>query len=149
MLFALLAGCTGQGVAAMSDGPAPVKVSCDTAKPTTVDQLWTRYLQSASTSGTGGCAFMSCHGGVNGGGGMHFATAKEFVKQTVGVPSSGDPSMMRVKMKAPAESYLFQMLLPDAGERQMPPGGPYLDDQGIAEVLGWICSDGSLPNAGQ
>src|SRR5262249_35685726 len=55
--LALLAGCGGQAPAT-DDGAAP-PASCDVARPTSLDRLWTRYLQSAATTGTGGCAFMT------------------------------------------------------------------------------------------
>jgi hypothetical protein len=139
-----LGACTQQPTAEVTP---PSLLSCDGAHATSIDVLWTRYFQAAAQSGTGGCALMSCHGGVQGGGGMRFSNAAEFVAETVNVRSMGDSSLMRIKMKDPADSYLFQRLLPEAGERRMPPSGPYLDDQGLMDTLGWICG-GDVPDAG-
>jgi len=141
-----LAACTAQHVAATTDA-APAALTCDGAHPTTVDALWDRYLQAAPTTGMGGCAFSSCHGGINGGGGLRFTNAQQFVSDTVDVMATTEANEMRVEMRDPADSYVYKRLLPSAGEERMPPGGPYLDDGALDDVLGWICS-GDSPDGG-
>jgi hypothetical protein len=135
-----LAGCGGAEM--MTPPPAgPSPVTCDGTRPESIDKLWARYLQNAPETSMGGCAFTACHGPpVGGGGGLRFTNAQEFVKATVDVSANTAPGEMRVQMKDPAASYLYMLLLPEAGAKRMPPNGPYLDAAALDEVRGWICS---------
>jgi hypothetical protein len=133
-----LAGCTHQP---MADIAPYVAMSCDASPPMAIEALWNEYLQNAPASGLGGCAFQSCHGGVAGGAGnLHFSDPDSFVAATVGVKAPLEPDMMLVRRGDPMMSYLYQRLLPEAAAGRMPPDGPYLDEEGLGAVVGWICS---------
>jgi hypothetical protein len=140
LLVIAVAGCGG---VEMMPPPAgqPSPITCEGAQPEAVEKLWVRYLQKAPESAMGGCSFTACHGApVGGGGGLRFTNVDEFVKATVDVKANTSPSDMRVEMKDPAGSYLYMLLLPEAGPKRMPPNGPYLDAHALEEVRGWICS---------
>lgn len=143
---ALLALALGWGVSGCDDSPRMARVvpdggsACNGAAATSLDQLWPTYFAAAAPTG---CATAGCHGG--GAGGFSFSTAPEMWAASVGQLSQLDPGMQRVAPGDPLHSYLYLKLLPTASGR-MPLGGPtYLDDAGLAAVLGWICAGAPPP----
>jgi IPT/TIG domain-containing protein len=143
----LVLGSLGSCVLACNDSPPAARfvpgsgsgAACQGASATSFDQLWPSYF--APTAPTG-CATASCHGA--GAGSYAFSTAPEMWAASVGQLSVLDPGMKRVAPGDPLHSYLYLKLLPTADGR-MPLGGPYLDDTGLAAVLGWICAGAPSP----
>ena len=124
-------------MAITADGFMSSALSCSSMPHTTLDDLWTRYLTNAPSSGRGGCAFSGCH--LDGAGGLRFSSPAEFAAATIDVPSSLTPPQKLVAPGDPLDSVVYQRLGDLAGTGQMPLGGPYLDASDLEAVAGWIC----------
>lgn len=139
LLVALVtSGCTVQEQAQTADGFMSSALSCANMPAATLDQLWTRYLTDAPSSGRGGCAISGCH--YDGAGGLRFSSPTEFAAATIDVASSFTPSQKLVVPNDPLNSVLYQRLSDLAGTGEMPLGGPYLSASDLDEVAGWICA---------
>ena len=141
VLVVLLAGCAPS--ASSGEGDAATETHGFTAAPDPLASdaaLGARAAQVfASCGGSGGET--SCHS--TGAGGTYLKLGAN--GDVVGVPSSEDPSMLRVKPGDPAQSYLYEKLL-DVGDYdggRMPLGGPY-DPRLAPFIATWI--DGGAPS---
>jgi hypothetical protein len=136
-LAALLAvGCAGngQGLDAngepLTAGNAPPPLSADFAS--IQDNVFTPICSR-------------CHNGAGAPEGLQLDAAHSYAL-LVGVPSTEEPTVLRVAPGAPDQSYLILKLQGSAGilGAQMPFGGPYLPQSTIDVIRQWI-SDGALP----
>ena len=89
----------------------------------------------------------ACHAGSNAPQGLHLDAANSY-SQLVGVPSVEQPSILRVAVGDPDNSYIIQKLEGHAASgAQMPFGGPPLPASTIAFIRQWI-SAGALRSQG-
>lgn len=86
-----------------------------------------------------GCTTGQCHG-ISMEGGLGLASAGASFSDLVNVPSVGNPSVVRVKPKDAANSYLVQKLQGTAGTR-MPQGLGALDNIDMTNITNWINAD--------
>lgn len=84
------------------------------------------------------CAAIGCHDRLGRQQGMILAAGSAYAN-TVDVPSTEMPSLVRVRPGEPENSYLYRKIrgVGITGER-MPLGGPYLSDAQIRLVRDWI-----------
>ena len=133
-LIAALAACAGRTAIEATDSGADASEGFAASDPLATDaSLGTRA--SEVFVGCGGGAEASCHSVGAGGTYLRLGESGDLV----GVPSSEDPSLLRVKPGSPAESYLWWKLLPDGGYDggRMPLGGPF-DPRLAPFVAQWI-----------
>jgi hypothetical protein len=72
---------------------------------------------------------------------MDMSSADATFNNLVGVPSIQEPALNRVSAGDPDNSYLVQKLEGTAATgRQMPAGGPFLDQAVIDDVRLWIAN---------
>ena len=96
---------------------------------------------------TPSCASAGCHSGPSGNPlptGLDLSNADASLAALVGTPSVQQPTIMRVAVNDPDNSYLIQKLEGIAATgNQMPVGQPALDSAVIAEIRLWI-TNGAL-----
>ncbi|HXG57871.1 MAG TPA: hypothetical protein VNL91_02520 [Thermoanaerobaculia bacterium] len=87
---------------------------------------------------TPNCTAVGCHDRLGRQQGMILVAGSSYAN-TVDVPSSEMPSLMRVRPGDPNNSYLYRKIAGSGitGDR-MPLGGPYLSDAQIRLVRDWI-----------
>ena len=90
----------------------------------------------------------SCHQSAAGEAGLSMPDMETSYANLVGVAAQELPSMNRVSPGDPDNSYLFHKLAGshrdiDGSGARMPFGGPYLDDEMIANVRDWIVAGAS------
>jgi len=86
-----------------------------------------------------GCTTGQCHG-ISREGGLSLASASASFSNLVNVASVGNPNVVRVKPRDPANSYLVQKLQGTAGTR-MPQGLGALDNIDMTNITNWINAD--------
>jgi hypothetical protein len=138
VLTVLLVGCAGNGQGLDSNGnplsagnaPPPLTADFQSIQDNVFTPICTR-----------------CHSGAGAPEGLQLDAAHSYAL-LVGVPSSEDPSVLRVQPGAPDQSYLVLKLQGSPGivGAQMPFGGPYLPQATIDVIRQWI-SDGALQSA--
>ena len=84
------------------------------------------------------CGAIGCHDTLGHQEGQILTVGRAYAN-TVGVPSTQMPSLLRVAPNDPANSYLYRKIAGAGitGDR-MPQGGPYLTDAQIKLVRDWI-----------
>lgn len=81
-----------------------------------------------------------CHAGAAAPAGLRLDAASSYAL-LVGVASAEVPSLQRVKVGSPDDSYLVHKLEGSAAVgARMPLGGPFLDDAAIAVIRQWIAA---------
>lgn len=87
----------------------------------------------------------ACHAGSTAPQGLHLDAANSY-DQLVGVPSVEEPSILRVAIGDPDNSYVIQKLEGHAASgAQMPFGGPPLPASTIAVIRQWISAGALRP----
>ncbi|HWM71231.1 MAG TPA: Ig-like domain-containing protein [Steroidobacteraceae bacterium] len=91
-----------------------------------------------------------CHQGASAPQGLQLDAAHSYA-MLVGVPSSEQPSVLRVEQGDPDSSYIIRKLqnTPGITGQQMPFGGPYLPQSTIDVIRQWITSGAPKPAAAQ
>jgi hypothetical protein len=133
-----LLGCAGNGNGLDADG-RPLTANSTAPEPlaATIDSLQRNIFTPICTK---------CHAGASAPEGLRLDAANSY-NLLVGVASTEVPSIERVKVGDPDNSYIVQKLEGHAAVgAQMPFGGPYLPSTTIAFVRQWI-TDGAQPSA--
>lgn len=138
-----LAGCAPTSAAHDGDGAAPVDAGGFASAPDPLASDASLGVRASEVfAGCGGGAETSCHS--TGAGGTYLKLGPS--GDVVDVPSSEDPTALRVKRGDPSQSYLYVKLL-DAGDYdggRMPLGGPY--DPRLAPFIAcWIDAGAPSP----
>jgi hypothetical protein len=91
-----------------------------------------------------------CHQGASAPQGLQLDAAHSYA-MLVGVPSSEQPSVLRVEQGDPDSSYIIRKLqnTPGITGQQMPFGGPYLPQATIDVIRQWITNGAPKPAAAQ
>ena len=91
-----------------------------------------------------------CHQGASAPQGLQLDAAHSYA-MLVGVPSSEQPSVLRVQQGDPDSSYIIRKLqnTPGITGQQMPFGGPYLPQATIDVIRQWITNGAPKPAAAQ
>lgn len=130
----LAAACAGNGEGLDSSG-RPIGSGPPDGGPLTADfdSIQAHVLTPACTS---------CHAGASAPQGLRLDAGNSY-DLLVGVPSTEQPSLLRVEPGDPGGSYLVQKLEGSASVgARMPLGGPYLDQATIDVMRQWI-TDGA------
>ena len=133
----VLAGCAPTSAGTETDASIRTDSGGFTAPPDPLASdasLGVRTAQIFASCG-GGSGETNCHS--TGAGGTYLTLGAD--GDVVDVPSSENPTMLRVRPGDPARSYLYVKLL-DAGDYdggRMPPGGPY-DPRLPPFIASWI-----------
>lgn len=147
VMLLLASACGGGGAGGEEDGgqarvDAGSPPDAGTAAPTDCAQLQAASLADIYSkyfgAGTPTTCVTGCHGSAGGGGGFTFSSASELWLAAVNQPAKGSAKMI-VTPGDPTNSYLYEKLAPGAASR-MPVGGPYLSEEALREVAGWICA---------
>jgi methionine-rich copper-binding protein CopC len=136
---ALLGACAGNGAGLDANGD-PAGAGNAPPPPLTAD-----FQSIQDNVFTPIC--VRCHSGAAAPEGLQLDTAHSYAL-LVGVPSTEEPNLLRVKANAPDSSYLVLKLEGASGivGAQMPLGGPPLPQSTIDVIRQWI-SDGALQSA--
>lgn len=103
----------------------------------TLDEIFAQHLRPKC---------LVCHGQGTGQAGLFFTDAPGFYAATVNVASTTDRTARRINPAHPESSHLMFRLGPDAPlPQRMPQGGPYLDDDALHAIEGWICAGAPAP----
>ena len=132
---ACLAGCAGNGMGLDQGGrPLPPGGSGGGELTADFDSIQQNVFTPICTA---------CHAGSNAPQGLHLDAGNSYA-QLVGVPSVEQPTILRVAVGDPDNSYLIQKLEGHAATgAQMPFGGPPLPQATIDVIRQWI-SAGAL-----
>jgi hypothetical protein len=136
-MFLLIAGCAGNGEGLDANG-RPITGDGTVSIPLTAD-----FQSIQDNIFTPICSV--CHVGAGAPMGLRLDAANAY-NMLVGVPSTEEPSIMRVKPGDPASSYIIQKLQGIAPGARMPDGGPYLTADTVAFIQQWI-TNGAPPAA--
>ena len=134
---ACLAGCAGNGQGLDQGGrPLPPDGSGNGALTADFDSIQAHVFTPICTA---------CHAGSTAPQGLHLDAANSYA-QLVGVPSVEQPSILRVAIGDPDNSYIIQKLEGHAATgAQMPFGGPPLPAATIAVIRQWISAGALKP----
>jgi hypothetical protein len=135
---ALVAACTGSGVGLDANGN-PITPGGG-GEPLTPD-----FKSIQDNVFTPICT--KCHIGAGAPQGLQLDAAHSY-SLLVGVPSTEQPSVLRVKPGDPDNSYMVQKIegAPSISGVRMPFGGPYLPQSTIDVIRTWV-TNGALPSA--
>lgn len=133
-----VAGCAGSGKGLDANGqPAGPGDSGNQPLTADFDSIQANVFTPICTA---------CHAGATAPEGLRLDAADSY-DLLVGVPSTEEASLLRVKPGDPDDSYVIQKLEGHAAVgARMPFGGPYLAGEVIAVIRQWI-SDGALRSA--
>jgi Bacterial Ig-like domain len=136
--LATASGCAGSGVGLDANGQ-PIGGGAAAPPPLTAD-----FQSIQDNVFTPICT--RCHIGAGAPQGLQLDAAHSYAL-LVGVPSSEESGVLRVKPGDPAHSYLILKLEGASGivGGQMPFGGPYLPQSTIEVIRQWI-TDGAMPS---
>jgi len=134
LAFALAAGCAGNGEGLDQNGQP---IGSGGGGPLTAD-----FASIQDNVFTPICT--RCHIGASAPQGLQLDAAHSY-ELLVGVPSSEEPSLQRVKPGDPDHSYLVLKIQGSPGIQggRMPLGGPYLPQSTIDTIRQWV-TDGAL-----
>lgn len=140
LLALALVGCAGNGMGLDANGN-PIEPGGGSSEPLTAD-----FQSIQDNIFTPICT--RCHIGAGAPEGLQLDAAHSYAL-LVGVPSTEQPSVLRVAAGAPDSSYIIQKLEGASGISgvQMPFGGPYLPQSTIDVVKQWIAAGASKPLA--
>jgi methionine-rich copper-binding protein CopC len=126
-----VAGCAGNGNGLDSNGN-PITPGSSGTEPLTAD-----FQSIQDNIFTPICS--KCHAGAGAPEGLQLDATHSYAA-LVGVPSTEQPSVMRVAKGDPANSYIIRKLedAPGITGQQMPFGGPYLPQSTIDIIAQWI-----------
>jgi methionine-rich copper-binding protein CopC len=126
-----VAGCAGNGNGLDANGN-PVTPGSSGTEPLTAD-----FQSIQDNIFTPICS--KCHAGAGAPEGLQLDATHSYAA-LVGVPSTEQPSVMRVAKGDPANSYIIRKLedAPGITGQQMPFGGPYLPQSTIDVIAQWI-----------
>src|SRR5215469_3508953 len=134
---AFVAACTGSGVGLDANGN-PITPGGGGGEPLTPD-----FKSIQDNVFTPICT--KCHIGAGAPEGLQLDEAHSYAL-LVGVPSTEQPNVLRIKAGDPDNSYLVQKIegAPSISGVRMPFGGPYLPQSTIDVIRTWV-SNGALP----
>ena len=136
-----LAGCSPTIAANDGDGAAPMDAGGFASPDPLASDASLGVRASEVFASCGGGAEASCH--ATGAGGTYLKLGAN--GDVVDVPSSEDPTMLRVKPGDPTRSYLYAKLLDgDYDGGRMPLGGPY-DPRLAPFIATWIDAGAPSP----
>lgn len=134
-----ISACAGNGAGLDSNG-RPIVAGAPTTTPLTAD-----FASIQANVFTPICSV--CHAGAAAPEGLRLDAANSY-SLLVGVPSTEDPSVLRVDPGNPSSSYVIQKLHGTAAVgAQMPYGGPPLPDATIAVIAEWISAGAAQSSA--
>src|SRR5689334_22325013 len=137
-----VAACTGSGVGLDANGNPIAPGGGGGGEPLTPD-----FKSIQDNVFTPICT--KCHIGAGAPQGLQLDEAHSYAL-LVGVPSTEQPTVLRVKAGDPDNSYIVQKLegAPSISGVRMPFGGPYLDQSTIDVIRTWV-SNGAQPSSAE
>jgi hypothetical protein len=139
LAVAAVAACTGSGVGLDANGN-PITPGGGGTEPLTPD-----FKSIQDNVFTPICS--KCHIGAGAPEGLQLDAAHSYAL-LVGVPSTEQPNVLRIKPGDPDNSYLVQKIegAPSISGVRMPFGGPYLPQSTIDVIRTWV-TNGALPSS--